>query len=109
MRRGDIWTVAGGPSYTGKPRPVLIVQDDRYDATDSVTVCPLTSTELAAPLFRVAIASGDPTGLAVESYAMTDKITTVQRTKLGHRLGQATDEQMVGVDRAMVVFLGLAG
>ncbi|MEI8083956.1 MAG: type II toxin-antitoxin system PemK/MazF family toxin [Actinomycetes bacterium] len=109
MRRGDIWTVAGGPGYAGNPRPVLILQDDRYDATDSVTICPLTSTELAAPLFRIAIASGNPTGLAVDSYAMTDKITTVKRTRLGHRLGQATDEQMIRVDRAIVVFLGLAG
>jgi mRNA interferase MazF len=29
MRRGEIWTVAGGGDYTGKPRPALILQDDR--------------------------------------------------------------------------------
>ncbi len=28
MRRGDIWTVAGGADYAGKPRPVVIIQDD---------------------------------------------------------------------------------
>ena len=33
MRRGDIWTVAGGKDYAGKPRPVVIVQDDSFDAT----------------------------------------------------------------------------
>ena len=42
MKRGEIWTVAGGSDYTGKPRPAVIVQDDRYDSTNSVTICPLT-------------------------------------------------------------------
>lgn len=31
MKRGEIWTVAGGKDYGGKPRPVLIIQDDRFD------------------------------------------------------------------------------
>lgn len=108
MKRGQIWTVSGGPSYTGKPRPVLIVQDDRYDATDSITVCPLTGTEVAAPLFRVAVPPGEQSGLVTESYAMVDKITTVGRDKLGALIGRASDEQLVAVDRAIVVFLGLA-
>lgn len=37
MRRGEVWTAAGGKNYAGKPRPVLVVQDDRFDATDSIT------------------------------------------------------------------------
>jgi mRNA interferase MazF len=39
MRRGEIWTVSGGKDYAGKPRPVVIVQDDAFDATDSITIC----------------------------------------------------------------------
>jgi mRNA-degrading endonuclease toxin of MazEF toxin-antitoxin module len=42
MKRGDIWTVAGGKDYAGKPRPVVIVQDDSFDATDSITICAFT-------------------------------------------------------------------
>jgi mRNA interferase MazF len=52
MRRGDIVTVVGGVCAK-KPQPALIVQDDRFDATDSVTVCPFTSTAVDAPLLRV--------------------------------------------------------
>ena len=48
MRRGDIVTVSGGV-YARKPRPALVVQDDRFDATESVTICPFTSTEVDAP------------------------------------------------------------
>lgn len=101
--------MAGGSGYIGRPRPVLIIQDDRYDATDSVTICPLTSTELSAPLFLVAMPTGDHTDLATASFVMVDKITTVSRSKVGSQVGRASDEQLVAVDRAIVVFLGLAG
>jgi mRNA-degrading endonuclease toxin of MazEF toxin-antitoxin module len=36
VRCGEIYTAAARGPYTGKPRPVLIVQDDRFDATASV-------------------------------------------------------------------------
>jgi mRNA-degrading endonuclease toxin of MazEF toxin-antitoxin module len=49
MRRGDIWTVPGGKDYAGKPRPVVILQDDRFDATASITVCAFTTDETDAP------------------------------------------------------------
>ena len=39
MKRGEIWSVAAGKGYAGKPRPVVILQDDRFDATDSLTIC----------------------------------------------------------------------
>lgn len=55
MRRGEIWTVAGGRDYMGKPRPAVIVQDDDFDATGSVTLCASTSDPTEAPLFRVRI------------------------------------------------------
>lgn len=108
MKRGELWTIAGAPHYTGKPRPVLIIQDDRYDATDSVTVIPLTSTEVPAPLFRISVPAREPTGLAADSFVMVDKITTVSRAKLGSPVGRVSNQQLVAVDRAMIVFLGLA-
>ncbi len=101
--------MAGGPHYAGKPRPVLVIQDDHYDATESITICPLTTDDLAAPLFRVAIPANPQTGLHHASYAMVDKLTTVRRTKLGEVLGRVANKEMVAVDRAIVVFLGLAG
>ena len=52
MRRGEIWTVAGGIDYAGKPRPAVILQDDRFDATASITICAFTTDPADAPLFR---------------------------------------------------------
>jgi len=58
MRRGDIWTVAGGKDYAGKPSPAVIVQDDSFDATDSITVCAFTTDATEAPLFRLPVDCG---------------------------------------------------
>jgi mRNA interferase MazF len=108
MNRGDIWTVAGGV-YASKPRPALIVQDDRFDATDSVTVMPLTSAIVEAPLLRIAVGATELSGLRQESQVMVDKLTTVRRSNVHDRVGRLTASQLVEVERAMLAFLGLAG
>ena len=77
MRRGDIWTVAGGKDYAGKPRPVVIVQDDSFDATASITICAFTTDETEAPLFRLPVEPSDRNGLLATSRLIVDKITTV--------------------------------
>ena len=109
MKRGEIWTAAAGTGYVGKPRPVAIVQDDRFDATDSVTVCAFTTDPTGAPLFRLGIEPDDVNGLREPCSLMVDKIATVPRSKLGERIGRLSDEEMVRLGRAILVFFGLAG
>jgi len=109
LRRGEIWTAAAGTGYVGKPRPVAIVQDDRFDGTDSVTVCAFTTDPTDAPLFRLRIAPDDVNGLREPCSLMVDKITTVPRSKLGEQVGRLSDEEMVRLGRAILVFFGLAG
>ena len=108
MKRGEIWTVAGGKDYAGKPRPAVIVQDDRFDRTDSVTVCAFTTDPTDAPLFRLPIEPSEGNGLRAVCRLMVDKITTVPKTKIGTCLGRLTDEDMVRLNRAVLVFLGIA-
>lgn len=109
MKRGDIWTAAAGSGYVGKPRPIVIVQDDRFDATASVTVCAFTTDPTEAPLFRLAVIPDETNGIQEPSSLMVDKITTVPRTKLGEKIGRLSDDDMVRLGRAVVVFFGLAG
>lgn len=109
MRRGEIWTVSGGGDYTGKPRPVVILQDDRFDATASVTVCAFTSDPTPAPLFRLDVEPDERNGLRLRCRLMVDKITTVPKTKIGTQIGRLDDEDIVRLNRAVLVFLGLAG
>ena len=109
MKRGEIWTAAAGTGYVGKPRPVAIVQDDRFDVTESVTVCAFTTDPVDAPLFRLRIEPNDVNGLREPCSLMVDKVTTVPRSKLGERVGRLSDEEMVRLGRAILVFFGLAG
>jgi mRNA interferase MazF len=108
MRRGEIWTAAGGQDYAGKPRPVVIVQDDRFDMTTSITVCAFTTDPTDAPLLRLPVEPTEANGLRAPCRLMVDKITTVPKTKLGSRLGSLDAEAMLRLNRAMLVFLGLA-
>ncbi len=109
MRRGEIWTAAAGSGYAGKPRPVVIVQDDRFDATDSITLCAFTTNATEAPLFRIPVEPDELNGLHEPSSLMVDKLTTVPRSKLGRRVGRLGDEDMIRLGAALIVFLGLAG
>ena len=108
MRRGEIWTAAGGRHYAGKPRPVVVVQDDRFDATDSITVCPLTSDPSDIPLLRIPVEPEQGTGLDQASSIMVDKVTTMPRSKLGNQVGEILDTDMLALSRALLVFLGIA-
>ena len=109
MKRGELWVAAGGGDYTGKPRPVAIVQDDRFEDSASVTVCALTSDPTHAPLFRVPLTPSDENGLHEPCRVMVDKITTVRRERLSRRIGSLSAADMRRIDRAVLVFLGIAG
>lgn len=108
MRRGEVWTVSGSRDYAGKPRPAVIVQDDSFDATNSITICAFTTDPTDAPLFRLVVEPNERNGLRSACRLMVDKITTVPRVKLGAQVGRLDDEDMVRLNQAMTVFLGMA-
>jgi mRNA interferase MazF len=108
LRRGEIWTVAGGKDYAGKPRPVVVLQDDLFSATSSLTVCAFTSDQTDIPLFRLRVEPSEMNGLRLPCKLMVDKITTVPKTKVGRRIGRLDDQDVVRLNRAVLVFLGLA-
>ena len=107
MRRGEVWAVAGA-GFAGKPRPAVIVQDDRFDATASITICVFTTDETEASLFRLPVIPSERNGLRSISRLMADKLTTVSKERLGARIGHLDPADMVRLNRAMLVFLGLA-
>jgi mRNA interferase MazF len=109
MKRGEIWTVAAGSGYASKPRPAVILQDDRFDATDSITICAFTTDPIDAPLFRLLIEPSATNGLRAPCRLMVDKITTVPKAKIGKHLGRLQDADVVRLNRAALVFLGMAG
>ena len=108
MKRGELWTVSGGSNYTGKPRPAVIIQEDRFDGTDSITICAFTSDPTVAPLLRLDVEPSSRNGLRAPSRLMIDKITTAPKARLGERVGRLDDEDVLRLNRALVVLLGLA-
>jgi mRNA interferase MazF len=108
MRRGDVWTVAGGKDYAGKARPVVILQDDSFDGTESITICAFTTDETDAPLFRLAVEPNERNGLRIPCRLMVDKVTTVPKSKLGAHIGRLDDGDVLRLNQAVLVFLGLA-
>lgn len=107
MIRGELWTVAGGV-YASKPRPALVVQDDRFRDTGSVTVLPLTTVGVDAPLLRIPVPADSTTGIRQSSFIMVDKLTTVRRSHVQERIGRISAALLVEVERSLMVFLGLA-
>ena len=108
MKRGEVWTVSGGAAYAGKPRPAVIVQDDRFDDNDSIVVCPLTTDPTAAPIFRLPLQPSTRNGLKAPCRMMVDKVTAVPRSRLGRLVGSLASEDMKALNRAIFVFLGLS-
>jgi mRNA interferase MazF len=107
MRRGEVWTASGSQDYAGKPRPVVIVQDDSFDATASITVCAFTTDETDAPLIRLLVEPTERNGLQLASRLMVHKITTVPKAKLGKRIGRLEDRDISRLNQAILIFLGL--
>lgn len=89
-------------------RPALIIQEDLFVESESVTLLPLTFHLTDAPLLRLTVNPGQLNGLDRVSQIMIDKLTTVRRTNLGDRIGRIDSETMVAVEQSLAVFLGLA-
>ena len=103
-----VWTVAGGKDYAGKARPVVILQDDSFDGTESITICAFTTDDTDAPLFRLPVEPNERNGLRVPCHLMVDKVTTIPKSKVGAHIGRLDDEDVLRLNQAVLVFLGLA-
>ncbi len=101
-------TVAAPGDY-GKPRPAVVIQSDALDETDSMLVCLCTSELRDAPIYRLALAPSDTTGLRVPSQVMVDKIMAVRRTRCGPAIGRLDDETLLQLNRMLAVVIGIAG
>jgi mRNA interferase MazF len=107
MTRGDFVTIAL-PGDFGKPRPALVIQADEFVEHATVTVLPVTSMLVAAPLLRIAVQPSAENGLQKPAQVMIDKATTVKRDKAGQAFGRIDIDALVEIERCLAVFLGIA-
>jgi len=108
VTRGSIVVLAAKGPYRGKPRPAVVVQSNAFNATHaSITVCPITSDCVDAPLFRVSLPPGARTGLVVASQAMADKVISVARSAVNRAIGTCDDLHLEQIDEALRRWLDL--
>jgi mRNA interferase MazF len=107
VKRGTIVVVAARGAYTGKPRPALVVQSDLFNPTHSgVTICPITSDCVDAPLFRLTLPPGSRTGLRAVSQVMIDKIVSVPRSAITAEVGECDPRELEATAEALRRWLG---
>ncbi|MEA3292524.1 MAG: type II toxin-antitoxin system PemK/MazF family toxin [Pseudomonadota bacterium] len=107
MLRGDIVTVAA-PGDFGKPRPALVIQSDLFSEHPMVTLCLLTGELRNLSLFRLTLEPALGNGLEKRSQVQIDKIMTVRREKIGRVIGRLSNQELLEIDRALALWIGLA-
>ena len=108
MKRGAVVIVAARGAYTGKPRPAVVVQSDLFNPTHaSITICPVTSDCVDAPLFRLTLPPGVRTGLKRVSQIMVDKIVSVPRAAIMEEIGECNTGELDLLTDAMRRWLQL--
>jgi mRNA interferase MazF len=107
MRRGDLIVVAAPGDY-GKPRPAVVIQSDALEATGSLLVCLLTTTQRPAPFYRLPLEATPENGLRDPSDVMVDKIFALPRGKCGAPIGRLTRAQILALNHILSLVVGLA-
>jgi mRNA interferase MazF len=108
VKRGAIVVVTAKGAYTGKPRPALVIQSDLFNPThQSVTICPITSDCVDAPLFRIPLPPGERTGLRVASQIMVDKIVSVPCSAIADEIGKCDAAELEAAEDGLRRWLGL--
>jgi len=111
IRKGDIFYADLSPvigSEQGGVRPVLVVQNDignRYSPT--IIIAAITSQINKAKLPTHVEISGDDYGLSKDSVLLLEQIRTIDKRRLGEKIGHVEDDIIEKVDEALRISLGL--
>lgn len=107
FKRGDVVICVLSGDY-GKPRPAVIIQSDLFNPTHaSITICPLTTHLIDAPLFRLPVKPLTDNGLQNESQIMVDKVTSLKVEKIREKIGKLSEDQIISLDNTIRLWLGL--
>jgi mRNA interferase MazF len=108
MKRGALVLLRARGEFSGKPRPCVVVQSDLFNPThQSVTLCPITSQLVAAPLFRIPLKPTPGNGLKKPSQVMVDKVFTSRRENIDDKIGQLDADSLLQIDQALRLWLQL--
>ena len=112
FKRGEIYFADLDPvvgSEQGGVRPVLIIQNDmgnRYSPT--VIVLAITSRMGKTKLPTHVVIPAGESGLQKDSLILAEQVRTLEKRRMGRRVGQLPEELLRRVDDAMRVSLGFS-
>jgi mRNA interferase MazF len=108
MKRGNLVTIAMQGDF-GKPRLALVIQSSIFNEMHATTTVLLLSSELIdAPLFRLDVSPNTQNGLTKPCQIQVDKIMSIRSERIGKKIGELDDANLLRVNRALAVWLGLA-
>ncbi|GIL01132.1 MAG: mRNA interferase PemK [Alphaproteobacteria bacterium] len=107
MKRGDL-VIVSLPGDYGKPRPAVILQNDRLDGKlESYIIALLTTFDEGAKILRVDIKPSAENGLKRESKVMVDKLYAIPAHRIHQHIGKLDHPSMGRIDRALMIMLDL--
>jgi len=106
MKRGEVWWVNFDPSIGGevrKKRPAVIISNNAANQfLNRVQVVPLTGS-----VGKLYPSESYITLRRKKSKAMADQLTTVSKTRLINQAGSVSKTEIEGLERAIMLQLGL--
>ena len=87
---------------------MIIIQNDLFSETNSITLCGLTMHETDVLFVRFLIQPSSSNGLRSPSSVMVDKIASVPKAKLGYRIGRLDHDDLRRLNVHLRTFLALS-
>ena len=113
IKRGDIYYADLSPvvgSEQGGMRPVLIVQNDVGNKYSPTVIAAAITSRLGKTRLPTHIdVYADKVGLQKDSVILLEQIRTIDKKRLGEKMGHLDDKIMSEVDEAISVSFGLGG
>ena len=113
MQRGDIFIATIAPrsgSEQSGTRPVLIISHDGFNHTsnwNSIIIIPLTTALQPLKRAPTIVHLSQNYGVQKDSMILCHQITTIDKSKLGNKIGTITQEKMIDVEKAIQYALGI--
>ncbi len=107
VARGTVVIVSTGGSLVGKPRPAIVIHANQFDFPETRIVVPFTSWDVTDELVMPIFLPDALNGLLEPSSLMTHRIAAIRKSQIGKIIGTMSREDMVRVDLALSLVLGL--
>lgn len=112
LRRGEVYLVNFDPtvgSEIRKTRPALVIQNDVSNRSSDVTiVAAITSRFDPTDLYpNETLVKAGEAGLKADSVVLSNQIRSVDKQRLGRRLGRVKPQTMEQLDQALAISVGL--